>query len=76
MTLEFSVVGFNEETSFVDLSLVDVHAPQFEKLDVVIYVSLIKTFIIAVEADVLLTGILARENKNCGGGGIVCEDGV
>jgi len=76
MVLEFSIVGFNGETSFVDYSLVDAHTPQCEKLDVVVDISLVKTFITAVKADVLLTGIPAREDKNEGRKGIFCEDGV
>jgi hypothetical protein len=76
MALEFSVIGFDRKTSFVDLSLVDAHTPQCEKLDVVVDISLIKTFLATVKAYVLLTGIPAREDKNEGGRGIFCKDGV
>jgi hypothetical protein len=70
------VFRVDREVSLLDLSLVDVHAPQDKGINVGLHIPFVKIVVVVVKADVLLASVPARKDKGKGGGGILGEDGI
>jgi hypothetical protein len=73
---EFPIIRVNGETSLLELSLVDAHAPQDKKINVDLIIPSIKIHVVVMKGDVLLASVPVREDKGKGGGGILGEDGI